>query len=105
MGLGSQHVQDRFQQAPVTAKGPDITRKDQKGRDTTHTKEATRAKKHAPQAKTSSPKPLWNLQEGPLLARGSWCSGITPAQHAGGPGLNPQLCMKVLQVAHKYFLS
>ena len=19
-----------------------------------------------------------------------WCSGITPAQHAGGPGLNPQ---------------
>ena len=25
-----------------------------------------------------------------LLVRGSWCSGITPAQHAGGPGLNPQ---------------
>ena len=22
--------------------------------------------------------------------RGKWCSGITPAQHAGGPGLNPQ---------------
>ena len=21
---------------------------------------------------------------------GSWCSGITPAQHAGGPGFNPQ---------------
>ena len=21
---------------------------------------------------------------------GTWCSGITPAQHAGGPGLNPQ---------------
>ena len=26
----------------------------------------------------------------PQLARGSWCSGITPAQHAGGPGFNPQ---------------
>ena len=24
------------------------------------------------------------------LHRGTWCSGITPAQHAGGPGLNPQ---------------
>ena len=23
-------------------------------------------------------------------AQGSWCSGITPAQHAGGPGFNPQ---------------
>ena len=22
--------------------------------------------------------------------RGTWCSGITPAQHAGGPGFNPQ---------------
>ena len=21
---------------------------------------------------------------------GRWCSGITPAQHAGGPGCNPQ---------------
>ena len=21
---------------------------------------------------------------------GTWCSGITPAQHAGGPGFNPQ---------------
>ncbi len=24
------------------------------------------------------------------LSMGTWCSGITPAQHAGGPGLNPQ---------------
>ena len=24
------------------------------------------------------------------LAKGTWCSGITPAQHAGGPGFNPQ---------------
>ena len=23
------------------------------------------------------------------LWMGTWCSGITPAQHAGGPGLNP----------------
>ena len=23
-------------------------------------------------------------------AKGTWCSGITPAQHAGGPGFNPQ---------------
>ena len=22
--------------------------------------------------------------------KGSWCSGITPAQHAGGPGFKPQ---------------
>ena len=22
--------------------------------------------------------------------KGTWCSGITPAQHAGGPGFNPQ---------------
>ena len=21
---------------------------------------------------------------------GTWCGGITPAQHAGGPGFNPQ---------------
>ena len=25
-----------------------------------------------------------------LFQLGTWCSGITPAQHAGGPGLNPQ---------------
>ena len=25
-----------------------------------------------------------------IIQQGSWCSGITPAQHAGGPGLNPQ---------------
>ena len=25
-----------------------------------------------------------------MYQTGSWCSGITPAQHAGGPGLNPQ---------------
>lgn len=24
------------------------------------------------------------------LSWGTWCSGITPTQHAGGPGLNPQ---------------
>ena len=24
------------------------------------------------------------------LSTGTWCSGITPAQHAGGPGVNPQ---------------
>ncbi len=28
---------------------------------------------------------------------GTWCSGITPAQHAGGPGLNPQ-CVHFGQV-------
>ena len=22
--------------------------------------------------------------------KGTWCSGITPVQHAGGPGFNPQ---------------
>ena len=25
-----------------------------------------------------------------LDSKGSWCSGITPAQHAGGPGFNPR---------------
>ena len=25
-----------------------------------------------------------------LTTSGTWCSGITPAQHAGGPGFNPQ---------------
>ena len=25
-----------------------------------------------------------------LKTSGTWCSGITPAQHAGGPGFNPQ---------------
>ena len=25
------------------------------------------------------------------VARASWCSGITPAQHAGGPGFNPSV--------------
>ena len=29
--------------------------------------------------------------------QGSWCSGITPAQHAGGPGFNPQ-CAHVLML-------
>ena len=28
--------------------------------------------------------------KGLLLSWGTWCSGITPAQHAGGPGFNPQ---------------
>ena len=31
----------------------------------------------------------------PPLPRGSWCSGITPAQHAGGAGFNPQ-CVHLL---------
>ena len=31
-----------------------------------------------------------NLSEGTFYSKGTWCSGITPAQHAGGPGLNPQ---------------
>ena len=26
----------------------------------------------------------------PMSFKGTWCSGITPAQHAGGPGFNPQ---------------
>ena len=26
----------------------------------------------------------------PAQLRGSWCSGITPAQHARGPGFNPR---------------
>ena len=25
-----------------------------------------------------------------IFPEGTWCSGITPAQHAGGPGFNPQ---------------
>ena len=29
------------------------------------------------------------------VASGTWCSGITPAQHAGGPGFNPQ-CVQVV---------
>ena len=29
------------------------------------------------------------------IPSGTWCSGITPAQHAGGPGLNPQ-CVHLL---------
>ena len=27
---------------------------------------------------------------------GTWCSGITPAQHAGGPGFNPQCVHNVV---------
>ena len=34
----------------------------------------------------------------PLLLLGTWCSGITPAQRAGGPGLNPQ-CVHRLKVS------
>ena len=29
-----------------------------------------------------------------LPTTGTWCSGITPAQHAGGPGFNPQ-CVQI----------
>ena len=39
------------------------------------------------------------------VSLGTWCSGITPAQHAGGPGFNPQrvhiLCFVV---AHHHCL-
>ena len=38
---------------------------------------------------------------------GTWCSGITPAQHAGGPGFNPQ-CVQFLSqqlVAHSVAIS
>ena len=42
VGLASHHLQDRFQQTPVSAstthhKGRDTTTKDQEGRDTAHT--------------------------------------------------------------------
>ena len=30
------------------------------------------------------------------FGRGTWCSGITPAQHVGGPGLNPQ-CVHIIR--------
>ena len=30
-----------------------------------------------------------------MSRKGSWCSGITPAQHAGAPGLNPLTVHKV----------
>ena len=30
------------------------------------------------------------------FGRGTWCSGITPAQHAGGSGLNPQ-CVHIIR--------
>ena len=29
-------------------------------------------------------------RRGHRIQQGTWCSGITPAQHAGGPGFNPQ---------------
>ena len=35
---------------------------------------------------------------GPCSSKGTWCSGITPAQHAGGPGFNPQR----VHVARRY---
>ena len=31
-----------------------------------------------------------------LQPTGTWCSGITPAQHAGGPGFNPQCVHLIL---------
>ena len=30
------------------------------------------------------------------MTKGTWCSGITPAQHAGGPGFNPQCVYTLL---------
>ena len=33
---------------------------------------------------------IWMRLGSPSPSKGSWCSGITPAQHAGGPGFNPQ---------------
>ena len=32
--------------------------------------------------------------------RGSWCSGITPAQHAGGPGFNPRTVHALLFILY-----
>ena len=37
------------------------------------------------------------------LSSGTWCSGITPAQHAGGPGFNPQ-CVHFCQVLDAYYV-
>ena len=31
--------------------------------------------------------------------KGTWCSGITPAQHAGGPGFNPQCVHREFRAA------
>ena len=33
---------------------------------------------------------------------GTWCSGITPAQHAGGPGFNPQCVHCCIEAALPY---
>ena len=33
---------------------------------------------------------------------GTWCSGITPAQHAGGPGFNPQCVQLIVTYSKRY---
>ena len=36
----------------------------------------------------------------PKFALGTWCSGITPALHVGGPGFNPQCVHDLRRVVH-----
>ena len=41
-------------------------------------------------AAPSGPSALKAMRSRPAQLRGSWCSGITPAQHARGAGFNPR---------------
>jgi hypothetical protein len=52
------------------------------------------------------------MLESRAFAQGTWCSGITPAQHAGGPGFNPQrvhilyshrLCLLRVAICRAFF--
>ena len=43
-----------------------------------------------PQASFKDHEFVQGTASSPEDLKGTWCSGITPAQHAGGPGFNPQ---------------
>ena len=83
----------------LAGRNPEVRRKERESTDKREKRWGDARSRLGPPKKRTSQTPKQKKPEdlrifSPPLPRGSWCSGITPAQHAGGPGFNPQ-CVHV----------
>ena len=88
--LWSMSKRGNSERAPTAAS--DYTRQNEDKSRTTQRRRTDALRVAAEHCRLLQTKPAtqaWPHRAAPVI-KGGWCSGITPAQHAGGPGFNPQ---------------
>ena len=88
--LWSMSKRGNSERAPTAAS--DYTRQNEDKSRTTQRRRTDALRLAAERCRLLQTKPAtqaWPHRAAPVI-KGGWCSGITPAQHAGGPGFNPQ---------------